>query len=74
MSTSGYHEPTRPRERSRSSLRHRSRGRAKRKEREQGSALHWFRHDLREAAQRYSKQTSTTHKRFAALLILIGAG
>lgn len=55
-------------------MRHRSRGRAKRKEREQGSALHWFRHDLREAAQRYSKQTSTNHKRFAALLILIGAG
>lgn len=74
LNTSGYHEPTRPRGSSRSGLRHRSRGRAKRKEREQGSALHWFRHDLREAFQRYSKQTSASHKRFAALLIIIGAG
>ncbi|MBK6342386.1 MAG: glycosyltransferase family 39 protein [Flavobacteriales bacterium] len=74
MSASGYHEPSRPSSRSRSGLRHRSRGRAKRKEREQGSAWHWFKHDLREAVGRYSKQTSAAHKRFAALLILVGAG
>ncbi|MBK9148718.1 MAG: glycosyltransferase family 39 protein [Flavobacteriales bacterium] len=70
--TSGYHEPTKPSSRRSSSIKHRSRGRSKRKEREQGSALHWFKHDLREAVQRYSKQTSAAHKRFTLLLILAG--
>lgn len=54
-------------------MRHRSRGRLHRKERAQGSAWHWFKHDVSDVLQRYGKQTSSSHKRFVLLLIAIGA-
>lgn len=72
MKISPYYERSRP-SKGGSGLRHRSRGRQHRKERAQGSAWHWFKHDLRDVWQRYGKQTSTAHKRFVLLLIAIGA-
>lgn len=42
-------------------------------ERAQGSAWHWFKHDLADARERYVKRTSAAHKRVVLLLLLIGA-
>ena len=47
--------------------------RTRRKERAEGSAWHWFKHDLKAMREGHVKRTSTAHKRFVIALVLIGA-
>lgn len=57
---------------SRSQGMHRSRGRRRSNE-VQGNAWKRFLHDVRDVKERYLKQTSSVHKRFVLVLVVIGA-